>query len=80
MALTTFFEILMNNIGIFLFDMTQILISKKFEKEIFFESSVLAWIRSRIQIELKCWIRIESIRIHSPVVEDSTAVKYGVQS
>jgi hypothetical protein len=40
------------------------LISKKFEKEIIFESSVLAW----IGIELKCWIRIrmESIRIHNP--------------
>jgi hypothetical protein len=53
----------------FLFDLTQILISKKFEKEIVFESSVLAWIR--IRIEQKCWIRIQirkkSIRIHSPV-------------
>jgi hypothetical protein len=40
------------------------LISKKFEKEIVFESSVLAWIR----IEQKCWIRIriKSIRIHNP--------------
>jgi hypothetical protein len=48
----------------FLVELTLILISKKFEKEIVFESSVLAWIRSRI--ELKCWIRIriESIRIH----------------
>jgi hypothetical protein len=56
----------MNNIGIFLFDLTEILISKKFEKEIVFESSVFAWIR--IRIELKCWIRIciESIRIHNP--------------
>jgi hypothetical protein len=46
--------------------LTQILISKKFEKEIFFESSVLAWIR--IRIEQKCWIRIriKSIRIHNP--------------
>jgi hypothetical protein len=39
---------------------------KKFEKEIVFESSVLAWIR----IEQKCWIRIrtrkKSIRIHNP--------------
>jgi hypothetical protein len=54
----------------FLFDLTQILISKKFEKEIVFESSVLAWSRSRIRIKLKCWIRIripiESIRIHNP--------------
>jgi hypothetical protein len=39
---------------------------KKFEKEIVFESSVLAWIR--IRIEQKCWIRIriKSIRIHKP--------------
>jgi hypothetical protein len=48
------------------------LISKKFEKEIVFESSVLAWIRIRlwirIRIEQKCWIRIriKSIRIHNP--------------
>jgi hypothetical protein len=42
--------------------LTQIFISKKFEKEVIFGSSVLAWIR----IELKCWIRIESIRIHNP--------------
>jgi hypothetical protein len=33
----------------FLFDSTQILISKKFEKEIVFESSVLAWILNRIE-------------------------------
>jgi hypothetical protein len=50
--------------------LTQILISKKFEKEIVFESSVLAWIRIRfwIRIEQKCWIRIhiKSIRIHNP--------------
>jgi hypothetical protein len=54
--------------GIFLFDLTQILISNKFEKEIVFESSVLAWIRNRIRIEQKCWIRIriKSIRIHNP--------------
>jgi hypothetical protein len=47
---------------------------KKFEKEIVFESSVLAWIRIRnrirnwIRIEQKCWIRIriKSIRIHNP--------------
>jgi hypothetical protein len=32
----------------------QILISKKFEKEIVFESSVLAWIRNWIRIEQKC--------------------------
>jgi hypothetical protein len=39
------------------------LISKKFEKEFVFESSVLAWIR----IDQKCWIRIrkKSIRIHN---------------
>jgi uncharacterized membrane protein YidH (DUF202 family) len=48
----------------FLFDFTQILISNNFEKEIVLESSVLAWIRSRI--ELKCWIQIEYIRIHTP--------------
>jgi hypothetical protein len=62
----------MNNTGIFdLIGMTQILISKKFEKEIVFKSSVLAWIqiRNRIRIEQKCWIRIrnKSIRIHNPV-------------
>jgi hypothetical protein len=48
--------------------LTQILISKKFEKEIVFVSSVLAWIQ--IRIEQKCWIRIwiciKSIRIHNP--------------
>jgi hypothetical protein len=32
----------MNNTGIFLFELTQILVSNKFEKEIVFESSVLA--------------------------------------
>jgi hypothetical protein len=52
-------------------DLTPILISKKFEKEIVFESSVLAWIRIRnwIRIEQKCWIRIriKPIRIHNPV-------------
>jgi hypothetical protein len=46
------------------------LISKKFEKKIVFESSVLAWIRfrNRIRIEQKCWIRIRIkwIRIHNP--------------
>jgi hypothetical protein len=57
-----------------LFIFSQILISKKFEKEIVYESSVLAWIQNRIrnwiriQIEQKCWIRIciKSIRIHNP--------------
>jgi hypothetical protein len=48
------------------------LISKKFEKEIVFESSVLGWIRirNRIRIEQKCWIRIrnKSIRIHNPAI------------
>jgi hypothetical protein len=55
----------MNNTNI-LIDLTQLLISKKFEKEIVFESSVLAWIR--IRIEPKCWIqiRIISIQIHNP--------------
>jgi hypothetical protein len=42
----------MNNTGFFLFDLTQIMILKKFEKEIVFDSSVLAWIR--IRIEQKC--------------------------
>jgi hypothetical protein len=60
----------MNNTSIFLFDLTQISISKKFQKEIVFESSVLAWIRIRnwIRIEKKWWIRIrsKSIRIHNP--------------
>jgi hypothetical protein len=64
----------MNYTGIFLFKLTQILISKKFEKEIVFKSSVLAWIRIRnrirnwIRIVQKCWIRIriKSIRIHNP--------------
>jgi hypothetical protein len=52
----------MNNTDI----LTQILISKKLEKEIVLESSVLAWIR--IRIEQKCWIRIrnKSIRILNP--------------
>jgi hypothetical protein len=52
----------------FLFDLTQILISNKFEKEIVFESSIFAWIQIRIRIEQKCWIRIriKSIRIHNP--------------
>jgi hypothetical protein len=52
----------MNNTSIF--DLTKILISKKFEKEIVFESSVLGWIRNwgQIRIEQKCWIRIR-IRI-----------------
>jgi hypothetical protein len=50
----------------FLFDLTQILISRKFEKEIVFESSVLAWIR--IRIEQTCWIRIRIRKksIHNP--------------
>jgi hypothetical protein len=69
----------MNYTGIF--DLTQILISKKFEKEIVFESSVLAWIRIRIRnririrIEQKCWIQIrkKSIRIHNPAWEKSWA-------
>jgi hypothetical protein len=42
------------------------LISKKFEKEIVFESSVLAWIQIRnwIQMEQKCWIRIHNPARH----------------
>jgi hypothetical protein len=56
----------MNNTAIFCFNLTQIFISKKFEKEIVFESFVLTWIW--IRIEQKCWIRIrsKSIRIHNP--------------
>jgi hypothetical protein len=50
----------------FWFDLTQILISKKVENEIVFESSVLAWIRNRIRIEQKFRIRKKSIRIHNP--------------
>jgi hypothetical protein len=60
----------MNNTGsrYFLFDLILNFDLKKFVKEIVFESSVLAWIRSRTRIEVKCWIRIriESIRIHNP--------------
>jgi hypothetical protein len=58
----------MNHTGIF--DLTRILIFKKLEKEFFFESSVLAWIR--IRIEQKCWIqiRIKSIRTHNPAVNN----------
>jgi hypothetical protein len=41
------------------------LISKKFEKEIVFESSVLAWIRIRIEQKCRIRIRIKSIRIHN---------------
>jgi hypothetical protein len=54
---------LMNYTDFFLFDSN--FDFKKFEKEIVFESSVLAWIR--IRIEQKCWIRIrkKSIRIHN---------------
>jgi hypothetical protein len=65
----------MNNTGIFFIWFDSNFDFKKFEKEIVFESSVLAWIRSRvrirIRIELKCWIRIriESIRIHNPVID-----------
>jgi hypothetical protein len=63
----------MNNTGIF--DLTQILISNKFEKEIVFESSVLPWIR--IRIEQKCWIRIriKSIRIHNPAIKSKIEAK-----
>jgi hypothetical protein len=61
----------MNNYGIL--DLTQILISKKFEKEIVFESSFLAWIR--IRIEQKCWIRIriKSFRIHNPALNNTVS-------
>jgi hypothetical protein len=62
--------------------LTQILISKKFEKEIVFESCVLAWIQNRIRIEQKCWIRIrkKSIRIDNPAkskTSDSLAIVKG---
>jgi hypothetical protein len=63
------------------------LISNKFEKEIVFESSVLAWnrirIRIRIRMDLKCYIRIliESIRIHNPGGEaEFTLRKRGVDA
>jgi hypothetical protein len=66
----------MNNTGIFYLILLKFIFQKKFEKEIVFESSVLAWIQSRIRIwiGLKCWIRIriESIRIHNPALKGST--------
>jgi hypothetical protein len=66
LALTTFWEkkIFMNNTGIFDLISLKFWFQKKFEKESFFDSSVLAWIR----IEQKYWIRIriKSIRIHNP--------------
>jgi hypothetical protein len=57
-------KILMNNTSIFYLIWLKFRFEKKFEKEIVFKSSVLAWIR----IEQKCWIRIriKSIRIHNP--------------
>jgi hypothetical protein len=66
-------KILMNNTGIFYLIWLKFWLQTKFEKEIVFESSVLAWIRNRIliriRIKLKSWIRIriESIRIYNPV-------------
>jgi hypothetical protein len=65
-ALPTFWKKFWWITPVFLFDLTQILIFLKVEKEIVFESSVLAWIR----IDQKCWIRIrnKSIRIYSPAV------------
>jgi hypothetical protein len=66
-ALTTYFLkiFLMKTGNTGIFELTQILISENSEKEIVFKSSVLAWIR--IRIEQKCWIRIriKSIRIHN---------------
>jgi hypothetical protein len=63
LALTTFWKK-------YWWKLTQIFIFKKFEKEIVFECSVLAWIRFwiRIRIEQNCWmrIRIKSIGIHNP--------------
>jgi hypothetical protein len=74
-APTTFCKTnLMNNTGIFYLIWLKFWFLTKFEKKIFFESSVLAWIRIRnrnwIRIEQKCWIRIriESIRIHHPAI------------
>jgi hypothetical protein len=56
-----FLNFFLKNTGIFY------LIWLKFDfLKIVFRSSVLAWIRIRIRIELKYWIRIESIRIHNP--------------
>jgi hypothetical protein len=67
----------MKNTGIFLFDLTKILISKKCEKKIVFESSVLAWIRIRIEQKCCIRIRIESIRIHTLLpVPDNGAGRY----
>jgi hypothetical protein len=51
-----------------------LVILKFVKKEIVFESSVLTWIRNRI--EQKCWIRIriKSIRIHNPRNKVSSAI------
>jgi hypothetical protein len=56
----------MNNTNIFALIWLKFWFLNKIEKEIVFESTVLAWIR--IRIEQKCWIRIrkKSIRIHNP--------------
>jgi hypothetical protein len=66
----------MNNTSMFYLIWLKFWFQKKFEKEIVFENSVLAWIRSRIRIRIgiepKCWIQIsiESIRIHNPAGKD----------
>jgi hypothetical protein len=61
-ALTTFW--IPGNTDIFDLIWLKFWFQTKFEKEIVCESSVLAWIR--IRIEQKCWIRIKAIRIHNP--------------
>jgi hypothetical protein len=49
----------MNNTSIFYLIWLKFRFQKKFEKEIVFKSSVLAWIR--IRIVQKCWIRIRIV-------------------
>jgi hypothetical protein len=58
----------MNNTSIFYLIWLKFWFQRKSDKEIVFESSVLAWIRIRTRIEQKCWIRIriKSIQIHNP--------------
>jgi hypothetical protein len=58
-----------------LFDLSQIFISKKFEKEIVFKSAVLAWIRNRIEQKCLIRIRIKSIWIHNPALNYSSDQK-----
>jgi hypothetical protein len=62
-----------NNTGIYLIWL-KYWFPTNLRKKSLFKSCVLAWIQIRIRnlirirIELKCWIRIESIRIHNPAV------------